>query len=146
MKKVILSTLVMGLMLGCSSTQSLSKAEKNMAYDKFVGEQSIASIDKITSFKFTGWKSLTDDYLIVTALRKKDYLLELNGGCAGLRFSNAIKLNQASSSSLDKFGDSISAVGESALATNCYIKSIHPLTQEQSQHIVSIGKNMDAQS
>lgn len=140
MKKILLSSAVFALLMGCSSTQTLSKTEKNLAYGEFLGEQNISSLSKITSFKFTGWKSLTDDYVIMTAMRNKDYLVQFKSACVGLRFTNAIKLNQSNRSTFDKHGDSISAVGDSALSSNCYIESIHPLTEEQSKQIVAIGE------
>ncbi len=137
MKNVILMSLLSTFVFGCTST-SMTLNERDNAYSKYIVDEALVSKDKITGFKFSGWKSLSDNYLIVTATHKKDYLIQTKGKCYELNESNGIKLNRSSNLALYQAGDSISPMA--ANADKCRIKSIYPITSVQTDYLVGIGK------
>jgi len=142
MKNILTITLISVVLLGCTST-GMSLKQKNNAYAKYVLDESLLSKDKVTGFKFSGWKYLSDDYLIITAVYKKDYLIETKGRCFNLNDAYGIKLNRFSNMSIYKIGDSISSVGVSAaseITGKCFIKSIYPIAPDQTEYLVNIGK------
>ena len=148
MKSLLTITLSSILLLGCTST-SMSLKEKNNAYSKYVLNENLTNEDKVEGFKFSGWKSLSDNYLIITANYKKDYLIETKGRCNNLNDSLGIKLNRSSNWAIYKLGDSISPVGispASEITDKCFIKSIYPITRLQSEHLVNIGKPVQSES
>lgn len=148
MKNILTITLTSVLLLGCSST-SMSLKEKNNAYTKYVLEESLSNKDKVEGFKFSGWKPLSDDYLIITAAHKKDYLIETKGRCFNLNGSNGIHLNRSSNWAIYKLGDSISPAGvspETKIVDKCFIKSIYPITSGQSDYLVNISKSVENES
>jgi len=143
MKNILVLTLVSTLILGCSST-SMTLNEKDTAYSKYIAEENFSSKEKVNGFKFSGWKSLSDNYLIITAVHKKDYLIETKGRCYDLHNSEGIKLNRSSNMAIYKLGDSISPLG--ITTEKCFIKSIYPITNIQSDYLVNIGKSADNES
>ena len=148
MKNLLAITLTSILLLGCTST-SMSLKEKNNAYSKYVLDENLSNKDKVEGFKFSGWKSLSDNYLIITAVHKKDYLIETKGRCNNLNNSHGIKLNRSSNWAIYKLGDSISPVGispTSEITDKCFIKSIYPITNGQSDYLVNIGKPVENES
>lgn len=148
MKNLLAITLTSILLLGCTST-SMSLKEKNNAYSKYVLDENLSNKDKVEGFKFSGWKSLSDNYLIITAVHKKDYLIETKGRCINLNNSHGIKLNRSSNWAIYKLGDSISPVGispASEITDKCFIKSIYPITNDQSDYLVNIGKPVENKS
>ena len=145
MKNLLAITLTSILLLGCTST-SMSLKEKNNIYSKYVLDENLSNKDKVEGFKFSGWKSLSDNYLIITAFHKKDYLIETKGRCINLNDSHGIKLNRSSNWAIYKLGDSISPVGvspASEITDKCFIKSIYPITTGQSDYLVNIGKPVE---
>ena len=144
MKNILTITLISTLLLGCTSTTSMSLKEKDNAYSQYVINESLLSKDKVTGFKFSGWKSLSDNYLIITAVHKKDYLIETKGRCVELNSSHGIKLNRSSNLAIYKLGDSISPVGK--ITEKCFIKSIYPITNVQTDYLVNIGKPVENES
>lgn len=148
MKNLLTFTLSSILLLGCTST-SMSLKEKNNEYSKYVVDENLSNKDKVEGFKFSGWKSLSDNYLIITAVHKKDYLIETKGRCIDLNDSHGIKLNRSSNWAIYKLGDSISPVGltpASGITDKCFIKSIYPITNGQSDYLVNIGKPVENES
>ena len=143
MKNILALTLVSTLILGCSST-SMTLNEKDTAYSKYIAEENFSSKEKVNGFKFSSWKSLSDNYLIITALHKKDYLIETKGRCYDLHNSVGIKINRSSNMAIYKLGDSISPLG--ITTEKCFIKSIYPITNIQSDYLVNIGKSADNES
>ncbi len=137
MKNILVLTLVSTLIFGCSST-SMTLNEKDTAYSKYIAEENFSSKEKVIGFKFSGWKALSDNYLIITAVHKKDYLIETKGRCYDLYYSEGIKLNRSSKLAIYKLGDSISPIG--ITTGKCFIKSIYPITSSQSDYLVNIGK------
>jgi len=140
MKNILAITLISGLLFGCSSTTSLSLTEKDNAYSKYVIDEKLSNQDKVRGFKFSDWKSLSDNYLIITAVHKKDYLIETIGKCFDLNNSHTIKLNRHSNLAIFQQGDSISPSENTT--EKCSIKSIYPITNVQTDYLVNIGKSV----
>ncbi|AUL73221.1 hypothetical protein ATS72_006290 [Pseudoalteromonas sp. 13-15] len=137
MKNILVITLAATVLLGCSATSNISLKEKDQAYAKYLSEENLAGEDKINSFRFKGWKPLSDKFLIISAAHKKDYLIETQGTCHDLNESHGIELNRFSNFVIHKEGDSISTIEQPT--KKCFIKSIYPLTAGQTEHLESIG-------
>jgi hypothetical protein len=149
MKNILTLTLISALLLGCVSTTGMSLKEKDDAYAKFVLDEKLVSKDKVNGYQFKGWKSLSNNFLILTAVHKKDYLIETKGMCFDLHKAHGIKLNRSSNWAIYKLGDSISPVGLSSvneIIDKCYIKSIYPMTNVQTDNLVNIGKPVQNES
>jgi hypothetical protein len=144
MKNILTITLISTLLLGCTSTTSMSLKEKNNAYSTYVIDENLSNKDKVNGFKFSGWKSLSDNYLIITAVHKKDYLIETKGECFDLNNSHGIKLNRSSNLAIYKLGDSISPAGR--ITDKCFIKSIYPITNVQTDYLVNVGNPVQNES
>ena len=144
MKTIIFSVLMATLVTGCTSITSTSLATKDKAYAKFVSDENLAIKDKINGFKFNGWKPLSDNYLIITAVHNKDYLVETKGRCIDLNKAHGIKLNRFSDLSVDALADSISPIGASS--ETCLIKSIYPISGTQSDQLAAIANPAKNQS
>lgn len=135
MKSKILTLFAAILLTACASTES-SLDEKNQQIQQYVQNNNIGSVDKITSFRFHGWSSLTNDFLIISSSPKKQYLLKLTGYCNDIRWAHAIILNRTTSSTLHAKFDSVAPAG--APQSNCRINSIYPITGEQEDAIKAI--------
>jgi hypothetical protein len=144
MKKNLMVISITTLMFGCSVTSEMSRDEKNTAYTDYVKVQAIDPVSKVSSFSYSNWKALTDDYIILSTPRKKDFLVKLDFRCSSLKSAMGIKLNQFSRPSLHSKVDSISVVGEEN--NTCRIESIYPITEKQSLHIVDIGNTVNNKS
>ncbi|MCF6264262.1 MAG: DUF6491 family protein [Xanthomonadales bacterium] len=159
MKNILAITLISILLLGYSSVNSMSLKEKDVAYSNYVIDENLASKDKITGFKFNNYKALSDNYLIITDLSRGSYLVEIKSRCSNLSYSRGIKINRFSNMSISSRGDSISLIGNNSLVDSvtpgvrgsisprgsiasgqCLIKSIHPITKDQTDYLVAIGK------
>ena len=135
MKKLITIIALLSLTVGCSSTGMGSK-DKNIAYGEYIKTENLESISKVRSFRFSGWQSLTNNFLILSSSQEK-HLIELNNYCQELMFTSAIIVDKGGDSSLNVRFDSISAVDRHKV--KCFIKSIYPVTKEQSRAILAIG-------
>lgn len=144
MRNIFTIALISAFTLGCTST-TMSLSEKDNEYGQFVINENLLSEDSVQGFQFSGWNSLSDNYLIITAVHDKDYLIQTNGTCIDLNNSHKIQLNRTSSLAIYKQTDSISSgVGKSA--QKCNIKSIYPISDEQTDKLVSIGKTFKGKS
>ena len=124
---------------GCASN-SLTRAERNELYAEYIKTNNLESQDKITTFKFRSWRSLSNDYLIITTSPQRRYLIKLRNSCINLSFSNGIVINQHGSQLHAKF-DAISPT--EFPEQKCFIKSIYPLTREQAVEMGRLGKDID---
>ena len=138
MKKIFILLFSLLLITACSST-GMSYKERNAAYLEYINKHNIEALDRISTFTYQGWQSLTDEFLIIRTRVKDRYLIQLNGYCPDLSFANAIKINQGMGSTLVTKFDSISVIG--AKQPKCYIKNIYPLSKEQVKEISAIGKS-----
>ena len=128
-KSLVLLTLLI-TSAACATTSTLTLAEKNKSFAEFVQTEKLSDIDNVRSFKYSGWKALSDDYVVITNTKKEDYLIEFKSRCLGISKAKAIKLNRFSDSSLSSQYDTVSIVGPAA--ETCRIESIYPLSTEQS--------------
>ncbi len=125
------------LINGCTSNGQSVNDKKNQAFADYLINQKINAIDRITSFRFHGWSSLTDDFLIISSSPKRKYLLELSGYCGDIRWAHAIILNRSNSSMLHARFDYISTLQSQQM--HCTIKTIYPLTKAQLEDIRAIN-------
>jgi len=155
MKNILSLVVISTALIGCATTTSMSIKEKNNAYVSYIVDENLSSKDKIRGFKFDSWNTLSDNYLIITGVRKKNYLIEIKKRCYDLRLSNNIKLNRSSSMALYNRKDSISLISQKSrdsisprgeISQKCYIHSIYPISNIQSDYLVNIGKSSKKES
>jgi hypothetical protein len=143
------------LLTACASSITMNNDDRSEAYAEYVVTEKLESLDRITSFRFNGFNSLSDENIIISTGVKRAYLITFKSTCFNLRHANFIKVNNSGSSLRVKF-DSISApqqVGMSTidsisatqqtLATKCFIDTIHKLTLEQKKEIQKIGRKTE---
>ncbi|WDE07440.1 hypothetical protein SG34_011425 [Thalassomonas viridans] len=138
MKKIFFAVSLTAMLSACAATSTMTAQEKDAAYLDYIAEHQLESVDKVRSFTFKDWQSLSDKHLLVSTSLKKHYLLGLKHSCADLKFSQGIAVNRTSNSSLMAKFDSVTALR--APEIKCYIKSIHPVNKEQAMEIAAIGK------
>jgi len=143
MKLLILVITLSSLVFGCSSTEGMTSKDKNVAYQNYIESQKLESIDRIRAFRFHGWQSLTNDFLIISSSVKRKYLIEVSSYCGDLSFANAINIHRSSGSSLQAKFDSISTTEEPRL--KCRIDAIYPINKAQAKEIHLIGKTVEEQ-
>jgi hypothetical protein len=131
LKLLILSSLI--LIAGCSHNKGLSAEEKNQAFQDYITVNNIENVSKVTTFTFRGWSSLTNEYLILSSSRKRQYLIELAGFCSEISWANTLIINRSMGASLHARFDSFST--SEAPNLKCMIKSIYPLTKQQKDEI-----------
>lgn len=120
----------------CSSNISESFKVKNEAIATFITENELVDVKKVNSFKFHGWNSLTDDYLLLSSSPKRKYLVSLSGHCSDIRWAHAIVLNRSIGSSLQSRFDSVSTPNAPQL--KCFIGKIYPVTKDQVSNLMLI--------
>ena len=135
MRKSIFLLLSVLLITSCSSVDTRKQAP---IYQQYITENKLEAVEKITTFRFHGWRSLDNYFLIVSTSMAKPYLIELNSYCLDLRTANAIVINNSGSILQTKF-DSVSAA--SYPNQKCYIKSIYKVTKNQADEITDLRLN-----
>lgn len=138
MKDITIILVALALLTGCATNQSLSYQERDQAYGEYIESQELLSQDKIRTFKFRGWQSLSNNYLIISTSPNKKYLIEVSGFCSNLYHAQTIAVNQGMSSSLVTRFDSISV--PNSPGNKCFIKSIYKVTKAQAKEISALGK------
>ena len=139
MRHLLLITAVLFL-AGCA-TQIDTKKEKSI-YESYIETQKLESLDKIRTFRFHGWRSLDNHYLIISTGLNNPYLIKLTNYCSDLRFAHRILVNSSGSTLTTKF-DSIQVVDSSLPDRHpikCFIKSIYKLSKEQADELGSLNK------
>jgi len=136
-KIFLIVSIILGLS-GCATTDTLTDDEKNVAYAQYIIENNLETIKHIRAFKFQGWSSLTDDYLVLSSSFKKRYLVELKNSCYDLNDSYSIALKQSMTSQLSINFDAIMVVND--FPRKCYIKSIYPIDKAAVKQLQAIGK------
>ncbi len=137
-----LSFLVSALLLTSCSSIDEQADKKPPIYQNYIAEHKLEALDKISSFRFHGWRSLDNHYLIISTSFNRPFLIQLNSYCAELRFANTIAINKSGSSLHAKF-DSIQVARldtRHPIREKCIIKSIYKLTKEQAKEIGKLGK------
>ena len=135
--KSVITILLVLVATGCAS-QTMTNRERTVAYNQFISTEQPEQVQKITAFKFHGWTPLGEEHIIINSHYNRYVLLTFNNACDNLNFANTIKVNNVGTTIRAKI-DSI-YVSESKV-TQCFIKSIHNLTKEQSDTIKNIGSN-----
>jgi len=138
MKNLMIITMALGLFAGCSTTEGLSYKERNEAYLAYIEKQPLVAQDRIRAYSFSGWRALSNNYLIISTSPKRKYLLEISGFCPNLNHAQTIAFNQSMSGSLETRFDSIS-IPESP-GSKCTIKSIFKITKAQAEEINALDK------
>ena len=123
-------------MTACSSNNAAIQKAKNTAFKDYVTSQNIESVTRVSRFRFQGWSSLTNEFLILSSSHKRKFLIELAGYCPDIRWAHAIILNRLNTATLNARSDSISTM--EAPQISCRIKTIYPLTLEQLADIRAI--------
>lgn len=137
MIKLIAITFVSTLLLSCTSTTNMSLTEKDEKYSKFIKGEGLVTVTKVTDFRFSSWKSLSNNFLIISALHNKAYLIETKRECLDLNKVLDIKIHSYSNMVFNSSSDSISPVSE-FFSDKCFIKSIYPISNEQVDYMVNI--------
>lgn len=143
MKKIILVTLT-ALISACASTDTLSRDEKNVAYEAYITANKLDKVKHIRTFTMRNWQSLTNDYLVLSTSFKKHYLLQTKGQCYDLEHARILLTHQSTSGRFSVNFDSISV--SSSPEFKCYIKYIYPISKEQSKELQAIGKVRKAEN
>ena len=137
MKNTVIVLSIITLMLGCSSTEKMSSNDKELAYINYITSESLTAKKRVNSFKLSSWKSLTDKYLVITSL-KDEYLVEVSP-CLHLENSMAIKLQLFSPLVLTTSDNLFVVDTPDDSNYKCQIRSIYPISKEQSNLLVNIG-------
>lgn len=129
MKSILFIFTTLVLLTSCSSNNSARLKAKNSAFKDYITNHNIESVKRVSRFRFHGWTSLTDEFLLLSSSHKRKYLVQLSGYCSDIRWTNAIILNRVNTASLNALSDSISTLESPQI--NCRIKTIYPISQEQ---------------
>ncbi len=125
------------VLAGCASSGMNSK-EREALYQDYVTQHKLESLNKITAFKFYGWRSLDDSHLILKTSASRSYLITLKSSCIELRFAHGIIVNNSMGSTLNSGFDSISVA--KTPQQKCFIDEIYQLTSEQADEIVNLSQ------
>ena len=140
--KSIISFIIVSLTI--SSCATLDHNKKESIYAKYIAEKKLESQKRITSFQFHGWRSLDNEYLILSTSFNKPYLIDLTGYCNDLRFTQTIAVHNSGSTLHAKF-DSISVPNDHSM--KCRIDAIYRITKKQADEISALSsKKEDKQS
>jgi hypothetical protein len=134
--KYLVFLLTSGL-IACTNTQGLTSEQLNQAYRAYIIDQPLENKNKVNSFRFYGWQTLTNDFIILSSSPQKKYLVEVNGFCDELKFAQALILNRSLAMSLQTRFDSIATPRMPNL--KCFIKAIYPIDKTQAKQISDIN-------
>ncbi|MGX5175523.1 DUF6491 family protein [Aliikangiella sp. IMCC44653] len=137
MIRLIAVFLMLNLLVACAGQQTTAK-QRAQLYSDYVAKHKIESVERISAFKFHGWRSLDSNHLIISTSVSRNYLLTLHTSCFELEHAHGIVVNNRFGSSLQSGFDSISTAGMPQ--QKCTIKSIHPLTKEQADEVTGLRK------
>ncbi|OKY26645.1 DUF6491 family protein [Thalassotalea sp. PP2-459] len=127
--------LLLTVITACAN-RSTNLTQMNTDIRHYITANDMTAVDRVTSFRFHGWNSISDEFLVLTSSPKRKYLIELLGYCSDIRWAHTIKLERSMDSSLHAKFDSIGIPGQPAL--NCRIEKIYPITSEQEDVIFAI--------
>ena len=130
----IAAMLLAGVVSACASTGKMSDADKLALYSIHAGEP-------VDSFRtlgsgITGWTPLTDQAIAVWTRPSEAWLLDLDGGCSGIRFAQAIGLDDSTGRVSARF-DRVHVRDTGGMGSSCQITAIRPLdvsALKQAQH------------
>lgn len=122
---------------------NMNKEERAAAYDQYTQSHNLESVDRIRSFRLSGWSSLGDQHLIVNASPSRPYLVKLRNKCINLDFNQTIKFNSTNGMLQTKF-DYVTVLDD--IGDHCYIETIHEITKEQKKELIAIGRVVEEES
>ncbi len=128
---------LMLMISGCASKGNLSFEERDKAYRQFIVDENLTPSNEISSFNYAGWKSLSENFLIIRGNYSRFYLVETKRRCFGLSMARGIKINRFSNLTIRKDQDSISTTEDPS--RKCVIKTIYPVDEVQSGALSVIG-------
>lgn len=131
----MLSTL---LLSACAATDTLSRKEKDVAYQEYVIDNKLEGVKYISSFTLRNWQSLTNRFLLLSMSHQRHFLLQIKGQCYDLEHAHALVTHQSMGGRLSINFDAIAIA--SFPTSKCYIKRIYPVTKIQSKALQAIGK------
>jgi len=138
MKNLLVSLFLIGFISSCA-TNSISDKDRVVIINKYLKENNITQVKKITSFNYHGWQSIDNNQLIISTSPNKKFLITLVSVCHGLNFADQILIKQSFSSSLQTRFDSILVPGMHPF--KCFIKTINPLNQKQANELINLVRN-----
>lgn len=137
MKYFISILLATFFIVGCSKNQ-LTDEQRDQAYRQFIADNNLENIKSINTFRYHGWQSLTQEFLILSTSIKRKYLIELSGLCHDITYAQSLYINQIDANNLSARFDSFSTTDNRM--ERCVIKTIYPITTEQAKFISNIGR------
>ena len=134
MKHIILVLIFTTFLNGCANQPADPNAKTDAEIAMSVIESAaIEPVRRIGAFRSGNWNVLDSKHLLLTTNRDESYLVELRNSCTGLgRMNDAVGINRVSSSVLT---DSDSLFAPTYPKMKCLIKSIYPLTVEQTKQL-----------
>ena len=146
MKNVVALIIISFLVVGCATVDG-NKDKKESIYTQYINENNLESQKKITSFHFSGWRSLDNEFLILSTSLSKPYLIDLLGYCNDLRFTQTIAVHNSGSILHAKFDsisvpDSLQNIGHHI---KCRIDSIYRITKKQADEITGLRSKKKAE-
>ncbi|OIQ47887.1 MAG: hypothetical protein BM565_04195 [Gammaproteobacteria bacterium MedPE] len=142
MKKLLTLSAIVLITAGCATNpDTLSRQEKNAAYQAYFNENDISAVKHVNNFKMNNWQSLTDSYIAIKSPFKKRYVIELKGRCHDLDYAQTLITHQSTTYQLSKNFDAFSVPEYPHF--KCYIKDIYPVSDEQHKAILAIGKPLE---
>ncbi|GLX78392.1 hypothetical protein tinsulaeT_17320 [Thalassotalea insulae] len=134
LKLVVLSV----LLSACAHNDKSAFAEKDQALREYIVSNALNSVKQVNSFRFYGWNSLSNDFIVLSSSPRRRYLIELSGFCHDIPWAHTIIVNRGHDTSLHARFDSVSAVDSPEI--KCIIKTIYPITKAQFKDIQTIDK------
>lgn len=120
----------------CSSNVNEVFKSKNQSISTFIEENKLVDVVKVNAFKFKGWNTLTDDYLLLSSSPRRKFLVTLNGYCSDIRWAHSLLLNRTVNTALHARFDSVSTPHSPQI--KCIIGNIYPVTKEQVTALMNI--------
>lgn len=141
MKITIIIAGILVALAGCSSSDSLSRQDRNIAYESYITSSKLQTVKEIQRFKMRKWKSLTDEFLIISNnTSSRNYLVKMKGKCYDLEHANNLITHQQMAGRLSSGFDALSV--SSSPNKKCYIDSIYKISKSDSKNIREIGKSL----
>lgn len=134
---IVIVTSVLMLLTACSSN-TLSLQAQNSNIRGYIAANNLKDVNTVTSFRFQGWGSLTDEFMFLSSSPKRHYLIELNGFCDDIRWAHVLRIKRQTDSTLHARFDSVFSARHPQM--NCRIDKIYPITKEQRKAIYALNE------
>ncbi len=135
MKKIIILILIL----------SLSSCAKNkhsrVNFEEFITQNELKKLDSARHFRFQGWQSLSERYLVLRSSQQRSFLIKLISSCVDLPFADNILLKQDMNNRLQAKFDSVIVPGE--FRQTCRIDVIYELDKSQRQALLDFANQKE---